>query len=99
MEETLEKNNLFPVRSLVGHGVGRMLHEEPQIPCFTYGGPQSTAKIVEGMVLAIEVMYTLSDTDLMLEDDGWTISTRDGKISGLFEETVAVTKNGPQVIT
>lgn len=99
MEKTLTEADLYPVRSLVGHGVGRNLHEEPQIPCFTYGKPENTPKIVEGMVFAIEVIYTQTDTSLVVEDDGWTISTRDGKISGLFEETVAVTKNGPLVIT
>lgn len=99
IEKTLSKKSLNPVKSLVGHGVGKALHEEPQIPCFTVGKRGDSPEIKKGMVLAIEVMYTLGSPDLVLESDGWTISTRDGKISGLFEETVAVIKNGPLVIT
>ena len=99
MEKAIVQAGFYPVRSLVGHGVGRSLHEEPQIPCFIYGKPENTPKIVEGMVFAIEAMYTQTDTSLVVEEDGWTIVTSDGKISGLFEETIAVTKNGPLVIT
>jgi methionyl aminopeptidase len=99
IENTLKSANLTPVKSLVGHGVGRNLHEEPQIPCFTYGSRQNTPKLANGMVIAIEVMYVMGNADLVIDTDGWTIATRDGKIAGLFEETVAVTKNGPLVIT
>jgi methionyl aminopeptidase len=99
MEATLRSSNLTPVRALVGHGVGRELHEEPSIPCFTYGRRLDSPELMEGFVIAIEAMYTLGTSDLVLESDGWTISTSDGKISGLFEETVAVTKDGPMVLT
>lgn len=99
IETTLTASKLTPVRALVGHGVGRELHEEPQVPCFTYGRYEDSPELVEGLVLAIEVMYTKGSGDLVLDNDGWTISTSDGKISGLFEETVAVTKKGPLVLT
>lgn len=99
MEKTLTKHGYNPVKSLVGHGVGLELHEEPQVPCFTLGKATETPEIKEGMTLAIEVMYTLGGTDLVYEEDGWTIATADGKISGLFEETVAVTNHGPVILT
>jgi methionyl aminopeptidase len=79
--------------------VGRNLHEEPAIPCFTAGKREDTPEIKDGMALAIEVMYCLGSENLVLESDGWTIATADGKISALFEETVAVTPDGPLVLT
>jgi methionyl aminopeptidase len=99
IEKILVSGNYSPVRALVGHGVGRDLHEEPQIPCFTTGRSKDSPVLPVGAVLAIEVMYTKGNPDVVLENDGWTISTADGKISALFEETVAVTKNGPVVLT
>ena len=99
IEETLNKAGYRPVRSLFGHGVGRKLHEEPQIPGFVYARREDTPEIKVGMVLAIEVIYVMGREQLVLEKDGWTISTADGKISALFEETVAVTPQGPLVIT
>lgn len=99
IETVIKKYSFSPVTSLVGHGVGKSLHEEPQIPCFTYTSPDKTPEIEEGMCLAIEVMYTLGSPELIYEQDGWTISTHDGKISGLFEETVAVVGHGPVVLT
>ncbi len=99
MSQTLKASGLNPVRALVGHGVGRELHEEPQIPCFVSGKREYSPIIEDGYVLAIEAMYTEGSGDLVLESDGWTISTSDGKISGLFEETVAITKNGPLILT
>ena len=100
MEKTLEAAKLTPIKALVGHGVGRDLHESPQIPCFTDGWErESSLEIPIGAVLAIEAMYAKGGSELKVAADGWTISTSDGKISGLFEETVAVTKNGPLVLT
>lgn len=99
METTLKNANFSPIRALVGHGVGKILHEDPQIPCFVPGDIKKSPRIVEGMVLAIEVMYALGSSDVELLEDGWTIGMRDGKISALFEETVAVTKSGPKVLT
>jgi methionyl aminopeptidase len=99
IQNTIEASGYSPIRALVGHGVGKELHEDPQIPCFTFGRREDSLQIPEGAVLAIEVMYALGNAKVALEDDGWTISTHDGKISALFEETVAVTKNGPIVLT
>ena len=99
IQRALETNNVFPIRALVGHGIGKNLHEEPQVPCFTRGEKKRSPKINEGVVLAIEVMYTKGKPDVVVAEDGWTISTKDGKIAGLFEETVAVTSNGPVVLT
>jgi methionyl aminopeptidase len=95
--------------------VGRELHEEPQVPCFVpldsldtardksaWGKPGSgheSTKIEKGMVLAIEVMYAMGSDKVEVLEDGWTIAMRDGKISGLFEDTVAVTAEGPKVLT
>ena len=99
IEQTLKKHKLSPVRALVGHGIGKKLHEEPQIPCFVRGAKNDSPIIVKGMVLAIEVMYTKGKSKVRLEEDGWTIATRDGKISALFEETVAIDSKGPLVLT
>jgi methionyl aminopeptidase len=100
MQDCLIQAGYSPVRALVGHGVGRELHEEPQIPCFVDGQVRlNSAEIVAGMVIAIEVMYTDGSGNVVLDTDGWTISASDGKISGLFEETVAVTSEGVKVLT
>lgn len=100
MQETIEKAGFSVVRALTGHGIGRQLHEEPAIPCFVLGKPDKSPKLVPGMVIAIEIMYNMGTYDVVYKnDDGWTISTADGKISGLFEETVAVTKSGPRILT
>ena len=99
-ESVLEKKGYSPVRALVGHGVGRNLHEEPPIPCFA--DPRhltASPQIVEGMALAIEVMYSQGSGEVKLEKDGWTISSSDGTITALFEDTLAVTKKGPLVLT
>lgn len=99
MEDTLKKHNLNPIRALTGHGIGRDLHEEPAVPCFASNYLDGKVELVEGMTLAIEVMYTSGNGEIVLEDDGWTLSTKDAKISALFEETVAVTHDGPFILT
>jgi methionyl aminopeptidase len=99
IETTLRERDVSPIKALVGHGIGRELHEKPQIPCFTNGKRKDSPEIHEGVVVAIEVMYAKGNGDVCLDDDGWTISTRDGTISALFEETVAATKNEPVVLT
>lgn len=98
-EKSLNSAGFTPIRDLVGHGVGKSLHEDPEIPCFIRFPREATPEIQEGAVLAIEIMYTLGTGDLVLENDGWTIATRDVKISALFEDTVAVTKEGPILLT
>ena len=99
MEQTLKKHHLNPIRALTGHGIGKNLHEDPAIPCFVTSGPVGQTELVEGMTLAIEVMYTEGTCELVLEDDSWTLSTKDAKIAALFEETVAVASNGPFILT
>ena len=99
VEKEIVSAGFTPIRALVGHGVGRTLHEEPSIPCFTFGKRNASPEILPGMVLAIEVMYTHGSPEIVREDDGWTISVADGKISALFEETVAVTRHGHLVFT
>lgn len=99
IEQTLKKHKLSPVKALVGHGIGKKLHEEPQVPCFVRGAKNDSPTIVKGMVLAIEVMYAKGRGTVRLDEDGWTIATRDGKISALFEETVAIGSKGPLVLT
>lgn len=99
IQGTLVKEKLNPIKALVGHGIGKDLHEEPPIPCFVDGKKEATHEIPEGAVLAIEVMYTKGKGDVKLTDDSWTIVTQDGKIAGLFEETVAITRGGPKILT
>lgn len=99
IENTIKSHGYNPVLDLTGHGIGRNLHEDPYIPCFTSGLRQETEKIVPGMAIAVEVMYMMGEPDLVKENDGWTISTQDGKISGLFEDTIIVTEKGYKVIT
>ncbi len=97
IQNGIENAGYSVVKNLTGHGVGRELHEDPMIPCFGKAGIGETIK--EGMVLAIEVIYAQGSGDLILEKDGWTISTKDGSWGGLFEQTVAITKSGPIVLT
>lgn len=85
------------VRSLVGHGIGRNLHEEPEVPGFGKAG--SGLKLKKGLTLAIEAIYAQGKHEVVLEDDGWTVSTRDGSLGGLFEMTVIVGQDKAEVLT
>ena len=85
------------VRSLVGHGVGRPMHEEPQIPNF--GEPGRGPMLASGMVFAIEPMITAGAPEVVLHDDEWSISTADGSLAAHFEHTVAITDGGPRILT
>ncbi len=98
-EKTLLEYKLTPFRELTGHGVGRELHEDPMIPNYLDVELTTTPQIVIGQTLAIEIIYTAGKPELVLEEDGWTISTKDGKLSGVFEETVEVTHDGCSVLT
>lgn len=93
------ENGYSIVRTLVGHGVGRELHEDPEVPGFLRGKIENTPKLTEGMVIAVEVIYNMGKPELVLTDDGWTLKTKDKSLSGLFERTIAITKNGPLVLT
>ena len=97
VQEYVERNGFSVVRDLVGHGVGHSVHEEPQIP--NYYIPSFNTELKEGMVLALEPMVCIGDYLVETEDDGWTVSTKDGLPSAHFEHTVAVTKKGNIVIT
>jgi len=88
------------VRSLVGHGVGKQLHEYPEIPGFLDRPVLKTPLLKEGMTIAIETIYNMGKSDVVyLGNDGWTIKSKDGSLSGLFERTVVVTKEGAAILT
>lgn len=100
IQEIVEGAGYSCVKQLVGHGVGRQLHEDPEIPCYLRGRIENTPIIKKGMVLAIEVIYNEGNSSVVYGgDDGWTIVTRDGKLSGLFEHTVAVGEKGAEILT
>lgn len=100
IQKGVEGGGYSPIRALTGHGIGRKLHEPPQIPCFWEGRPDTDETFPTGSVLAIEVIYTMGQPDIVISsEDNWTIRTKDGKIAGLFEETVAIGGNGPFVLT
>jgi methionyl aminopeptidase len=89
------------VRSYVGHGIGKSLHEDPQVPNFVPGNGSSTngVKLKPGMVIAIEPMVNVGNPDIKILSDGWTAVTVDGTLSAHFEHTVAVTDKGPVILT
>lgn len=93
----VEENGFSVVRSLVGHGIGRSMHEEPQIP--NYGPPGKGIVLEEGMVLAIEPMVTAGRHMVRMGDDGWAIFSQDGSLAAHFEFTVAITAGGPRILT
>jgi len=97
IQATTEAAGFSVVRSLVGHGVGRQMHEDPQIPNF--GEPGHGPILQPGMTLAIEPMINAGDPGVYLHDDEWSISTDDESLSAHFEHTVAVTENGPRILT
>lgn len=100
IQNIVEGNGYSVVRSLVGHGVGKSLHEEPEVPGFLRGSIEKTPQLREGMTIAIEVIYNLGKPDVVYSgNDGWTIRTKDGSLSGVFERTVLVTESGPVVLT
>jgi methionyl aminopeptidase len=93
----VESQGFSVVRSLVGHGIGKALHEEPQIP--NYGPPHRGAVLKAGMVFAIEAMVNMGGYRVKTKEDGWTVETEDGLPSAHFEHTVAVTESRPEVLT
>lgn len=96
-EHTEKKHGYGVVRDLVGHGLGRSMHEEPQVP--NYGKRGTGAKLKPGMVLAIEPMINLGVKEVFQEDDGWTIRTKDGSMSAHFEHDVCITKGDPDILS
>ncbi len=97
VQDWVEKHGFSVVRELVGHGVGREMHEDPQIP--NYVTAQRGPKLNEGLVIAIEPMVNVGRCEVRLKRDRWTIETMDRSRSAHFEHTVAVTKNGPEILT
>ena len=97
VQRLVEANGFSVVRSLVGHGVGRSYHEDPHIPNF--GEPGRGPQLSEGMTIAIEPMITAGGPDVYVHDDDWSISTEDGSLACHFEHTVAITADGPRILT
>ena len=97
VQEHVESHGFSVVRDLVGHGVGRKLHEEPQVPNFV--SSDRGAPLVAGMVLAIEPMVNAGTYEVRSKSDGWTVITLDKQYSAHYEHTVAITNNGPQILT
>lgn len=97
IQTEVESANFSVVRDLVGHGIGKKLHEDPQIPNF--GVPNSGPRLKQGMVLAIEPMVNMGTYEVKTKSDDWTVVTLDGLPSAHFEHTVLVTDNGPEILT
>ncbi len=97
IEQEVKGNAFSVVRALVGHGIGRELHEEPQVP--NYGKPGEGARLEEGMALAIEPMVNAGGADVVTLADQWTVVTVDRKLSAHFEHTVAIGQDGPEILS
>jgi methionyl aminopeptidase len=97
IQRTVEIEGFSIIRALVGHGIGRDMHEDPQIP--NYGEPGRGPELEVGMVLAIEPMVNAGGPDVRLGDDNWAVYSSDGSLAAHFEYTVAVTEDGPRVLT
>jgi len=97
IQSFVESNKFSVVRDLVGHGIGRKMHEDPQVP--NYGERGTGIELKEGLILAIEPMINAGRYDIRIMSDGWTIVTADGSASAHFEHTVAITANGPEILT
>ncbi|MBO5420671.1 MAG: type I methionyl aminopeptidase [Clostridia bacterium] len=92
-----EERGFSVVREFIGHGIGRALHEEPSVP--NYGTPGRGVRLLPGMTIAIEPMINMGSAGVKTLPDGWTVKTRDGKLSAHFEHTVAITPSGPKILT
>ncbi|MBI5619545.1 M24 family metallopeptidase, partial [Candidatus Gottesmanbacteria bacterium] len=98
--ETIEGAGYGIVKTLVGHGVGKDLHEKPQVPNYATGDIAATPELVEGMTIAVEPIYAQGKGDLVYANtDGWTLATRDGSLSAEFEHTVVITRADPVILT
>src|SRR5580765_3876549 len=97
VQETAESAGYSVVRAFVGHGIGKKLHEEPPVP--NYGEPDRGLRLKEGMVLAIEPMVNAGGHEVEIKDDGWTAVTKDGSLAAHFEHSVAITKDGPYILS
>ncbi|SFB19962.1 type I methionyl aminopeptidase [Clostridium frigidicarnis] len=97
IQEYVEANGFSVVRDFVGHGIGKSLHEDPEVPNF--GRPGRGPKLVEGLVLAIEPMVNIGGFHVRTKQDGWTVVTADGSLSAQYENTVVITPDGPEILT
>jgi methionyl aminopeptidase len=97
VQTRVEADGFSVIRSLVGHGIGREMHEDPQIPNF--GDPATGPELMEGMVLAIEPMVNVGAQDVRMGPDNWAVYSRDGSLAAHFEHTVAITADGPRILT
>jgi len=97
IESVVRRNGFFEVRAFVGHGIGKNLHESPEIP--NWGKKGKGPEIKEGLLLAIEPMVNVGTSDVEVLKDGWTAVTKDGSLSGHFEHTIIVKKNGAEALT
>jgi methionyl aminopeptidase len=97
VQEYVEERGYTVVREFCGHGVGQRMHEDPQVP--NYGRPGTGPRLKEGWVLAIEPMVNQGAHEINILSDGWTVKTKDGQVSSHFEHTIAVTEDGPVVLT
>ena len=101
IQNHIENNGFSIVKSYVGHGIGRNLHEDPQVPNFVLDSEdrEKSLDLVEGLVIAIEPMVNIGKHDVKISDDNWTVVTKDGSLSAHFEHTIAITKKGPLNLT
>jgi len=101
IQEHVENNGFSIVRSYVGHGIGRNLHEDPQVPNFVLESEkrENSLDLVEGLVIAIEPMVNVGNYEVEVSNDNWTVVTKDGSLSAHFEHTIAITKKGPVNLT
>jgi methionyl aminopeptidase len=97
VQSHVESQGFSVVKQFVGHGIGQALHEEPPVP--NYGEPQTGPVLKEGMVLAVEPMVNMGGEEVLVLDDGWTAVTKDHSLSAHFEHTIAILKNGPEILT
>jgi methionyl aminopeptidase len=97
VQRTVEAEGLSIIRTLVGHGIGRDMHEDPQVP--NYGEPGKGPLLEEGMVLAIEPMVNAGEPQVRMGDDGWAVYSEDGSMTAHFEFTIAITADGPRILT
>jgi methionyl aminopeptidase len=97
VQKVAESAGFSVVRAFVGHGIGKRLHEEPPVP--NYGEPERGLRLREGMVLAIEPMVNIGGHEVEIKEDGWTAVTKDGSLAAHFEHSVAITKDGPYILS
>ncbi|NLY45554.1 MAG: type I methionyl aminopeptidase, partial [Tissierella sp.] len=97
IQSYVESHGFSVVKDFVGHGIGRDMHEDPQV--LHYGTPGRGQRLVEGMVMTIEPMVNMGKYNMTLDDNGWTARTADGSLSAQYEHTIAITKDGPMILT